>query len=87
AANTIIQGHGADVLKLACCRMAQAGLDEFFVLPVHDEVLFSVPEGAVEEVTRLAVELMEDRLLPVPLTTEASGPLDRWGDKYREDQP
>jgi len=86
ATNTNIQGHGSDVLKLAMCRMAQAGLDEYFVLPMHDEVLMSVPKAEAEEAARLASQLMEDELLPVRLTTEASPPLERWGDKYlRED--
>lgn len=87
AANTIIQGHGADVLKLARCRLAQAGIDRYFVLPMHDEQLLSVPVELVAEVTELASELMVDRHLSIPLTTEASEPLDRWGDKFREEDP
>ena len=86
AANTNVQGHGADVLKVAFCRMAAEGLDEFFVLPQHDEGILCVPEPYAVEVGRLAGELMVDTKLSIPLTTDVSRPVQRWGDKYREDE-
>lgn len=84
AANSIIQGHGADVLKLAATRLAAAGYSEALVLPVHDEIIAQCPPEEVEQLSRDFEEIMRDDLLPVPLVAEASEPLDRWGDKYDE---
>lgn len=84
AANTQIQGHGADVLKLAAVRGAALGLDDYYVLPQHDEMLMSFPEELAAEGGQIMADVMVDQLLPVTLTTEASEPLDRWGQKYGE---
>jgi len=81
AANTIIQGHGSDVLKLAACRISQAGLDHHILLPVHDELLLEIPEGDSTTAHEIA-ELMEDTTLTVPLTTDVTGPLRSWGEAY-----
>lgn len=85
-ANTHVQGYGADVYKLACTRMAQEGLDEFLVLPMHDEAVLSVPEGDVEQVSGMLRGLMEDHSLRVPLTVSVSEPLDSWGDAYADEE-
>ena len=84
--NYVIQGSGADVLKQAVVRLDAAGLGDYIVLPVHDELLFSLPQGprgaglAVE-----IAELMTDRTsLSVPLTVDVTGPLSRWGEAYEE---
>jgi DNA polymerase-1 len=57
AVNTVIQGTAADVLKLAMVRVARAlaaaSLGTRMVLTVHDELLFEVPEGEVDEVREL----------------------------------
>ena len=86
AANTEIQGHGADVLTLAAVRGAAEGLDEFYVLPQHDEMVTSSPAEYAVEIGQRMAELMVDTKLQLPLTTEASEPLDRWGDKYKDEE-
>lgn len=85
AANTVIQGHGADMLKLASVRIASAGYEEAIVLPVHDELLLEFPQGEGEHYAPIVGKIMEDNLLTVPMTTEVTGPLDRWGDAYRKE--
>lgn len=79
AANTTIQGHGADVLKLAGSRIARAGLDYSLVLPMHDEYLVELPEDDMTTAYDIA-RLMEDDFLKVKLTCDVTGPLDRWGE-------
>ena len=86
AANTHVQGYGADVFKLACTRMAQAGIDHYLVLPMHDEAVLSVPEEEVERVSAMLPDLMEDHSMLVPLTVSVSDPLDRWGEAYEDDE-
>jgi DNA polymerase I-like protein with 3'-5' exonuclease and polymerase domains len=52
-------------------------------LPVHDECIFEVPTDVdPEEFKREAVKAMEDDTYRVPMTVEATGPYQRWSDKY-----
>lgn len=82
--NYLIQGTAADVLKLKLVELDQAGLGEYMILPVHDEVVFDVPADVAGEVGREAAHIMSEELLfEVALPVGADGPYDRWGDKYR----
>lgn len=62
-----------------------AGYGESMLLPVHDEVIFSVPREDAEQALKdiPAVMAVVDGSCSVPLLAEAEGPLDRWGTKYR----
>lgn len=83
--NYLIQGTAADVLKEKMARLSLEGLDDYLVLPVHDELVFDVPEAEVEEYVPEVVRCMEEHeRFSVPLTVEAQV-VDRWGDKYREE--
>lgn len=80
--NFLIQGTAADVLKQALVNLDNAGFGDSMLLPVHDEVLFSIEDPKKEKEIK---ELMEDRTnYLVPLICEAVGNLERWGDKSRE---
>lgn len=79
-----IQGEGAVVLKRGLVDLDAAGLGPYLRLPVHDEVLFSVPDDDLDEVTRLAVQILTRDDYRVPLTVSATV-ADRWGDPYREE--
>jgi DNA polymerase-1 len=80
--NYLIQGSAADIFKQTVVDLDRAGLAEYLVLPVHDEAVFDVPEGEVEEIARGVVDVFEtDRGWTVPLTA-GSDILERWGDKY-----
>jgi DNA polymerase-1 len=63
AVNTPIQGSAADMIKLAMIeadrRLAGSTLPARMVLQVHDELVFEVDEGAVEEAAALARQSME----------------------------
>lgn len=82
--NYICQGSAADVFKDALIALDSCGLGNHIVLPVHDEVLFSFPRDDAPRLAKLAEETMNDyATFQVPLTTDASGPFDRWGEKYQ----
>ena len=75
-----IQGTAADLIKLAMIRihrdLQQAGLSSRMILQVHDELLFEVEEGAVNDLIGVAREVMEGAGLPavkldVPLVVDA----------------
>lgn len=78
--NSLVQGTSADVFKQSLVNLDNAGYGEYMCLPIHDEVLFSFPHNVnIQEV----VTTMEDRnTFRVPLVCEASGPYQRWGEKY-----
>jgi DNA polymerase-1 len=58
--NSLIQGHAAEVFKVNLTRMEAAGLDEYLLLPVHDEVIADVPREMADEVAREISECMSD---------------------------
>ncbi len=78
AINAPIQGTAADVIRRAMIRMPAAieGLPARMLLQVHDELLFEVEAGAVDEVTEAVRAVMEGAAMPavalsVPLTVDA----------------
>ena len=74
AQNTPIQGTAADLIKVAMIRIAGllGGDPEVrMVLQVHDELVFEVAEGRVEEVGATVVGVMESAMeLKVPLRVD-----------------
>ena len=75
AQNTPIQGTAADLIKVAMIRVGNALGDDSgarMLLQVHDELVFEVEDGRVQEVTATVVEAMESALeLDVPLRVDA----------------
>ncbi|MBF9036072.1 DNA polymerase I [Rhodobacterales bacterium HKCCE2091] len=78
AINAPIQGTAADIIRRAMIRMDGAiqGLPAKMLLQVHDELLFEVEDGAVDDLIGRAREVMEGAALPaaeisVPLVVDA----------------
>ena len=72
AINTPVQGTAADMIKIAMVRvdraLKKAGLKAKMVLQIHDELLFDVPRGEVEQVKAIAKREMESAMdVGVPL--------------------
>lgn len=76
--NRKIQGHAAEVLKLAGCKLDAAGLMEYAKLPEHDEYLFSVPEENAEEYRQEIESVMKFDGYKVPVTAGADILGKRW---------
>jgi DNA polymerase-1 len=76
AVNTPLQGTAADLIKLAMIRIdamiRERGLQSKMTLQVHDELVFEVPEGEVDEMRTLVRDQMENVHPPlsVPLMVE-----------------
>lgn len=81
--NYLIQGTAADVLKQQLVNLHMAGLGEYMILPVHDEVVFDVPAEDAQDVMQTIADCMN---IPegwtVPITVGVDGPYERWGEKY-----
>ena len=56
--NYRIQGHSAEILKMAMVNIAEAGYEENLMLPVHDELIMSVPRSQAKQATTDLVEAM-----------------------------
>ncbi len=82
AINTPIQGTGAEIIKLAMIRIADAlsCLESKMIIQVHDELVFEVPTEELEKVKALVKDIMEGIVkLAVPLVVDIKiGP--NWGD-------
>lgn len=67
--NYKIQGTAAELFKQNLIKMDAAGLTEFMVVPVHDEIVLSVPQDIIREVAPIIQECMTTRDgWAVPLT-------------------
>ena len=67
AINAPIQGTAADVIRRAMIRMPDAikGIPAAMLLQVHDELLFEVEDGAVDDLIGVARDVMEGAADPV----------------------
>jgi len=81
--NYLIQGGAAEVFKSNLVKLDQADLTELLIVPVHDEIVLNAPRKDAEELKRLVRQCMTTTEgWAVPLTADADGPLENWGEKY-----
>lgn len=79
------QSAARDVLGQAMMRMDAAGLLPYMRLPVHDEILASVPADRAEELAKKFEECMTFALDGVPIDAEAEIGGRSWGSLYGAD--
>lgn len=88
AINAPIQGTAADIIRRAMVRMPEAirGIPATMLLQVHDELVFEVDTGAVDDLVKAARDVMENAADPVvkldvPLVVDAGqGP--NWAEAH-----
>lgn len=81
--NYLIQSHAAEYLKKCILEADAAGLGEYMILPVHDELVMDVPIELVEEAKNIIEASMTDRSnYAVPITASADILPINWGTKY-----
>lgn len=56
--NFLMQGNGAEMLRLACCELVEAGIS--VCAPVHDAVLIEAPLELLSEIIRQTQQIMSD---------------------------
>jgi DNA polymerase I len=85
--NYLIQGTAADVLKDRMVALSKTWVGAYMLIPIHDEILFEVPEEAKDEAIQVIQQVMPEMTkFAVPLTTDAEA-FRIWGDKYRKKKP
>ena len=75
AINMPVQGTSADIIKVAMINlyreMGKRRLESKMLLQVHDELIFEVPEGEIEEMRQLVLEVMSAAVeLSIPLKVD-----------------
>lgn len=83
--NYLVQSSStSDLLKLKICELDAAGIGKYLRLPVHDELIFDVPDEDIDDVLDTIHEVMPEKdLFSTPLEIESDVAV-RWGDHYRE---
>jgi DNA polymerase I len=77
--NYLIQGSAAEVLKRGMVDLDAAGLLEYMLLPIHDEVLLDVPRPLADEVLHTVESVLTDRdTYRVPITWSGDILEERW---------
>jgi DNA polymerase-1 len=83
AFNYFIQSGCRDLTAHAMIRLYDAGYVEYMRLPIHDEVLFSLP--CEDEIVQDIVRIMSTRIGPLDIPAEAKIGSRSWGSLYERD--
>lgn len=79
--NYLIQGIGAEALKIKLLELDVAGLGDYMVVPVHDEIVLDVPGDMIESTVETLRGIMNDKeMFSIPVVAEVSHGK-RWGQK------
>lgn len=79
--NHLIQGFAAEVFKTKMLELDAAGVGDFLVVPVHDEIILDVPnEDVIDTVMTLDKVMNDYDMLSVPVTAGVAFG-QRWGEK------
>lgn len=81
----MLQGTGAELLKRALVRLDAAGYGGVLRMPIHDEVIFSIPKEDAEASLPEIEQLMSYKggQFAVDQIAEPEVCGDRWGNKYQ----
>jgi DNA polymerase-1 len=82
ALNYLVQSTSRDVTCRGLVKLHRDGFTPYLRLPIHDEVVASLPrEQADWGATRIG-ELMSERMGPLEISTDAAVPGKHWGAEY-----
>lgn len=81
-ANYYIQSGSRDITCRALIRMHRAGLTPYMLLPVHDEVVFSIPVEHADKAMKLTDELMKETIKGLEIPTDPDRGGKSWGSLY-----
>jgi DNA polymerase-1 len=79
--NYLIQGMAAFFFKKKLLELDAAGLGEYMILPVHDEIILEVPQEKAQWAADILIQVMnDDATFRVPIQAEVSYG-ERWSEK------
>ena len=76
--NYTIQGSCAVMMKQSLINLDFAGLGDYLIVPIHDEVLFSVPESEIDDLRPVIAEAMYNGDFGIDINAEAGEPMLNW---------
>lgn len=82
ATNYVVQSTARDLLAKALCDLDDAGMSEYVLLPVHDELVCQAPAEDAEDVIRTIGRLMESTFGGVSITSDTEVYGTSWGHGY-----
>ena len=84
--NYILQGTAAELMKKSIIKLDACGFLPYMKMPIHDEMIFSLPENIIKEASKEIEEVMSyvNGEFSVDLPAEPEAGMSRWGDKYRK---
>ena len=83
ATNYVVQSTARDVMAQAIVNLFDAGLGDYLLLPIHDEVIGEAPEGEAQEVIDSIQEVMRGNgFQGLPLDTDGEVVGTSWGHAY-----
>jgi len=85
ALNYMIQSSSRDVTCRALIRLHEAGFTDYLRLPIHDEIVASLPAGKAKWGASEIATLMAEQMGPVLIGTDAEIGKRSWGSLYGAD--
>lgn len=85
ATNYVIQSTSRDILAQAIVDLFDAGLGDYLLLPIHDELIAQAPEADAAEIAHEITRIMTTDFRGVPLTATAEVTGRNWGAAYGAD--
>ncbi|AIK67760.1 DNA polymerase I [Mycobacterium phage Piro94] len=85
ALNYMIQSSSRDVTCRALIRLHEAGYTPYLRLPIHDEIVASLPEAEAEKAAAHIGQLMAEQMGPVLIGTDPEVGKRSWGSLYGAD--
>lgn len=82
AVNYSVQSIARDLLAQALIDLARAGLDDYLLLPVHDEVLWQAPIDIATDVAHTVGTVMSGTFIDVPISATGEVYGKTWADGY-----
>lgn len=82
ALNFMIQSTSRDVTARAIIRLHDRGFTPFMRLPIHDEVLLSLPASEAEAEAKAVADIMAEKMGPVWIGTDPEVGGRSWGSLY-----
>ncbi|MEU5299771.1 DNA polymerase [Streptomyces noursei] len=80
--NYFVQSGSRDITCRALVRLHHAQLAQFALLPIHDEILFSVPIEHADTAAKMTDELMKETVLGLEIPTDPDRGGKSWGSLY-----
>lgn len=84
ATNALVQSTARDITCRGLLRLHEAGFSPYIRLPIHDEIVFSVPEEHEVFAAKRTNELMQEEMRGLMVSTEAEASGQSWGSLYED---